>query len=136
MLTKNRFLPLLLFTNLTQMEALLLLGLVLAISKQFIILVKIIKKINTFKTFHFLFLHLEMVYNITSHTYLHSTFIQYTSHTLDIGYTINYTLINLGSWQYTLLLNEGIPRAYRGKKLRLKNILFFPSKSEGITCRF
>ena len=31
-----------------------------------------------------------------------------------------------------LLLNEGIPRAYRGKKLRLKNILFFPSKSEGI----
>ena len=36
----------------------------------------------------------------------------------------------------TLLLNEGIPRAYRGKKLRLKNILFFPSKSEGITCRF
>ena len=29
------------------------------------------------------------------------TFIQYTSHTLDIGYTINYTLINLGSWQYT-----------------------------------
>ena len=32
----------------------------------------------------------------------------------------------------TLLLNEGIPRAYRGKKLRLKNILFFPSKSEGI----
>ena len=36
----------------------------------------------------------------------------------------------------TLLLNEGIPRAYRGKKLCLKNILFFPSKSEGITCRF
>ena len=36
----------------------------------------------------------------------------------------------------TLLLNEGILRAYRGKKLRLKNILFFPSKSEGITCRF
>ena len=35
---------------------------------------------------------------------------------------------------YTLLLNEGIPRAYRGKKLPLKNILFFPSKSEGITC--
>ena len=26
----------------------------------------------------------------------------------------------------TLLLNEGIPRAYRGKKLRLKNILLFP----------
>ena len=36
----------------------------------------------------------------------------------------------------TLLLNEGIPRAYQGKKLHLKNILFFPSKSEGITCRF
>ena len=35
-----------------------------------------------------------------------------------------------------LLLNEGIPRAYQGKKLRLNNILFFPSKSEGITCRF
>ena len=35
---------------------------------------------------------------------------------------------------YTLLLNEGIPRAYRGKKLCLKNILKFPSKSEGITC--
>ena len=32
----------------------------------------------------------------------------------------------------TLLLNEGIPRALRGKKLRLKNILKFPSKSEGI----
>ena len=30
----------------------------------------------------------------------------------------------------TLLLNEGILRAYRGKKLRLKNILKFPSKSE------
>ena len=27
-------------------------------------------------------------------------------------------------------------RAYRGKKLRLKNILFFPSKSEGITLKF
>ena len=26
----------------------------------------------------------------------------------------------------TLLLNEGIPRAYRGKKLRLKNILLLP----------
>ena len=39
-------------------------------------------------------------------------------------------------FQTTLLLNEGIPRAYRGKNLRLKNILFFPSKSEGITCRF
>jgi hypothetical protein len=25
-----------------------------------------------------------------------------------------------------LLLNEGIPRAYRGKKLRLKNILSLP----------
>ena len=37
---------------------------------------------------------------------------------------------------FALLLNEGIPRAYRGKKLRLKNILLFPSKSEGITCRF
>ena len=35
----------------------------------------------------------------------------------------------------TLLLNEGIPRALKGKKLRLKNILKFPSKSEGIiTC--
>ena len=31
---------------------------------------------------------------------------------------------------YALLLNEGRPRAYRGK-----NILKFPSKSEGITCR-
>ena len=37
--------------------------------------------------------------------------------------------------EHTLLLNEGIPRAYRGKKLCLKNILFFPSKSEGITLR-
>ena len=27
--------------------------------------------------------------------------------------------------------NKGL---YRGKKLRLKNILFFPSKSEGLTC--
>ena len=26
----------------------------------------------------------------------------------------------------TLLLNEGIPRALKGKKLRLKNILLFP----------
>ena len=43
----------------------------------------------------------------------------------------------LVSWDLpTLLLNEGIPRAYRGKKLRLKNILFFPSKSEGITLKF
>ena len=40
------------------------------------------------------------------------------------------------SYLHTLLLNEGIPRAYQGKKLHLKNILFFPSKSEGITCRF
>ena len=39
-------------------------------------------------------------------------------------------------WSTALLLNEGIPRAYRGKKLRLKNILFFPSKSEGITLKF
>ena len=31
----------------------------------------------------------------------------------------------------SLLLFEGIPRAYRGKKLRLKNILFFPSKYNG-----
>ena len=33
---------------------------------------------------------------------------------------------------YALLLNESIPRAYRGKKLCLENILKFPSKSEGI----
>ena len=41
-----------------------------------------------------------------------------------------------------LLLNEGIPRAYRGKKLRLKNILFFPrnlrvlpANSDGSICK-
>jgi hypothetical protein len=28
----------------------------------------------------------------------------------------------------TLLLNEGIPRALKGKKLHLKNILLFPSE--------
>ena len=52
----------------------------------------------------------------------------------------NFVIFHLGSTKMiifcTLLLNEGIPRAYRGKKLRLKNILFFPSKYEGITCRF
>ena len=31
-----------------------------------------------------------------------------------------------------LLLNEGIPRAYRGKKLRLKNSLLLPLISEEI----
>ena len=31
----------------------------------------------------------------------------------------------------TLLLNEGIPRALKGKKLRLKNILLFPSEYNG-----
>ena len=30
------------------------------------------------------------------------------------------------NWKGTLLLNEGIPRALKGKKLRLKNILLFP----------
>ena len=32
----------------------------------------------------------------------------------------------------TLLLNEGIPRALRGKKLRLKNSLLLPLISEEI----
>ena len=41
-------------------------------------------------------------------------------------------LVKLGLYKApTLLLNEGIPRAYRGKKLRLKNILLFPSETNG-----
>ena len=33
---------------------------------------------------------------------------------------------NIAVYKPTLLLNEGIPRALKGKKLRLKNILLFP----------
>ena len=36
--------------------------------------------------------------------------------------------------KHALLLNEGIPRALRGKKLRLKNSLLLPLISEEINC--
>ena len=49
------------------------------------------------------------------------------------SYSGQVPIIQCGSMYYidTLLLNEGIPRAYRGKKLRLKNILLFPSENNG-----
>ena len=47
-------------------------------------------------------------------------------------YYKNWKELGTQSRQSTLLLNEGIPRALKGKKLRLKNILLLPSESEGI----
>ena len=58
-----------------------------------------------------------------------------------VGEVDNWFLIAL-FYNNTLLLNEGIPRAYRGKKLCLKNILFFPlnlrvlpADSDGNICK-
>ena len=45
---------------------------------------------------------------------------------------LNRNILRCISCIHTLLLNEGIPRAYRGKKLRLKNILSLPLIFEGM----
>ena len=47
------------------------------------------------------------------------------------NHIISYIQACMSAFKQSLLLNEGIPRAYRGKKLRLKNILLFPSENNG-----
>ena len=41
-------------------------------------------------------------------------------------------LFDCNSWVFTLLLNEGISRALKGKKLRLKNPMLLPFVYDGI----
>ena len=63
----------------------------------------------------------------------------YVGYQIRVAYQISTSyqiIIALGMYtkkQIHTLLYE-MPSNSKGKKLRLKNLLFFPSKSEGITC--